>query len=126
MALMALMGGCVGAGAEAQPSRSPAAVCSAVGEMRNAWYGVDGATVDTFLGSIPPLSTQISEWDGEPDSLILGGALVVEGQATMISGYSQQGPATTAETNQFVDVIDQFPNHLDRLLMLCETSSSEY
>jgi hypothetical protein len=94
--------------------------------MRNAWYGVDGATVDTFLGSIPPLSTQISEWDGEPDSLILGGALVVEGQATMISGYSQQGPATTAETNQFVDVIDQFPNHLDRLLMLCETSSSEY
>jgi len=73
-----------------------------------------------------PSSTQISEWDGEEDSLILGGALVVEGQATLIAGYSQQGPTTTSETNQFVEVIGQFPNHLDGLLTLCETASSEY
>jgi len=123
---VALIGGCAGAGVEAQPSQSPEAVCTAVGEMRDAWFGVDGATVDTFLDSILPLSTQINEWDGEDDALILGGALVVEGQATMIAGYSQQGPTTTAETNQFVDVIDQFPNHLDGLLTLCETASSEY
>jgi len=53
------------------------------------------------------------------------GALVVEGQATTIAGYSQRGPTTTAETSQFVDVTDQFPNHLDGLLTLCETFSSE-
>jgi len=124
--LITLVGGCAGAGVDAQPSQSPEAVCTAIGEMRDAWYGIDGATVDTFLDSILPLSTQISEWEGEVDSLILGGALVVEGQATLIAGYSQQGPTTTSETNQFVEVIGQFPNHLDGLLTLCETASSEY
>jgi hypothetical protein len=124
--LVTLLGGCAGEGVKAQPSQSPAAVCSTVGEMREDWYGVDGATVDDFLDSIFPLSTEIREWDGPDDSLILGGALVVESHATMIAGYSQQGPTTTAETNQLVEVIEQFPSHLDGLLTLCETEISEY
>jgi len=53
--LITLVGGCAGAGVDAQPSQSPEAVCTAVGEMRDAWYGIDGATVDTFLDSILPL-----------------------------------------------------------------------
>jgi hypothetical protein len=53
-------------------------VCSAVGEMRDGWYGGADETVDTALDSTLPLSAQIGEWDGEDDSLLLGGALVVE------------------------------------------------
>ena len=63
---------------EAQHSRSSEVVCSAVGEMRDGWYGGADETVDTALDSTLPLSAQIGEWDGEDDSLLLGGALVVE------------------------------------------------
>lgn len=103
-------------------ANAKASACSTIQKMEDAWYGVNGGTLDTFYELVPILAAQVSSWEKEGESAVHGAASVISQQAYQIMQYSKS-PPTTLETNaEFIELIEDFPSNLGGALKICETS----